>query len=132
MKKINDLELKQLAESLLFEHNVNEMFQPDHYEKSFSRYGAYDRPADKIDGKGNNIEAFIELPLAPTDLMVNHITTVTVSPESLNDDNYCPANSTELMRAINSMIKNKMEDLNLNQKSIEVIWKLNRKWYNKL
>lgn len=128
MKKVNKLELRQLAESLLFEHGINEMFQPDHYEKSFSRYGAYDRPADKIDGKGNNIEADFELPLAPTDLMANHITTVTVSPESLNDDNYCPSNSIELMRAINSLLKSK----ELNQKQIKRIWNINRKLYEKV
>ena len=76
MSSINEEKLRLLAESILFENNINEMFQPDDDGKKYPSYSMYDRPADKISGDNTyqSLEDSLELPLAPSDMMANHIT----------------------------------------------------------
>lgn len=115
MKNINDKKLRLLAESILFENGINEIFQPDDDGKKYPSYSMYDRPSDKEDE--------LELPLAPSDLMADHITVNTVSAENLYDEKYVPKNTIELLKAISSIIKSK----DLSQKQIEKFWNIVRR-----
>jgi hypothetical protein len=127
----NRKKLLMLAESLLFEHSINEWSRSDYNGRKFPNYTMYDRPADKIDGNNHyepSYEEKFELPLAPSDIMSDHITTLTVSHEELSDKNYVPKNNIELMRAINSIMKSK----DMTQKQIEKIWNINKKILSKV
>ena len=131
MSSINRKKLEMLAESLLFEHSINEWSRADYNGREFPNYTMYDRPADKIDGNNNydtSHEEKFELPLAPSALMSDHITTLTTSHENLSDKNYVPDNNIELMRAINTIIKDK----DLSQKQIAKIWNINKKILSKV
>mgnify|MGYP007072072695 FL=1 len=127
----NRKKLELLAESLLFEHSINEWSRADYNGRDFPNYTMYDRAADKVDGNNNyepSYEEKFDLPLAPSDLMSDHITTLTTSHEDLSDKDYVPDNNIELMRAINTIIKDKV----LSQKQIAKIWNINKKIASKV
>ena len=127
----NRKKLEMLAESLLFEHSINEWSRPDYNGRDFPNYSMYNRAADNVDGDNNYEPSYkekFELPLAPSDLMSDHITTLTTSHEDLSDKNYVPGNNIELMRAINTIIKDK----DLSQKQIAKIWNINKKIASKV
>jgi hypothetical protein len=125
MSNINEEKLRLLAESILFENNINEMFQPDDDGKKYPSYSMYDRPADKISGDNTyqSFEDSLELPLAPSDMMANHITINTLRADTLEDKNYVPKNTIELLKAINTIVKNK----DLSQKQIAKFWNIAKK-----
>ena len=64
----NRKKLEMLAESLLFEHSINEWSRPDYNGRDFPNYSMYNRAADKVDGDNNYEPSYkekFELPRFP-------------------------------------------------------------------
>ena len=124
---INIKDIKHIARSLLFENNINELRLPLDHDMDAGknmRYSMHDRPADKVDGKGENEKTYIdleeEMPLTPSDVMPVFYDEK-LSINVLEDEDYIPQNSSELMRASNTLIDRNKEDLG--EKELELAWK---------
>lgn len=125
--KIDLANIKDLARSLLFENNINELRLGLDHDRDVGknmRYNMHDRPADKIDGKGEHEKTYIdleeEMPLTPSDVMPIFYDEK-LSTNALDDEEYVPNNASELMRASNTLIDRNKEELG--NKEIEMAWK---------
>lgn len=117
-------DIKSLLEAILFNDEINEIMNPDHYNKEFSSSSINNRKGPSIDGNNNYSPSYEnpELPVASSQIMADHITTSKLNFDDLSSNNYKgPSNKTELIRAINSMIL----DLELTQKQISLLWNKN-------
>ena len=118
----------KLANSLLFENNLNEFRLPLDHDMDAGknmRHSMFDRPADKIDGQNNydsvsDEEDVFDLPITPNEVMPA-IHVEKTSSEQLESDNYIPANSDELIRATQTLIYNNKHDIG--DKEIQQVWK---------
>ena len=130
------INIKDIARSILFENNINELrFPLDHDMDAGknNRTSAKDQPGPQIDGDGNYIKSYEdleeELPLTPDDVMpVFYDEKLTRS--SLEDEEYIPDNASELMRASNTLIHNHKSDIG--SKEIEHVWKTIKKVIEKV
>ena len=125
--KLDLTNIKDLARSLLFENNINELRLSLDYDMDAGknmRYSMHDRPADKVDGKGENEKTYIdiedEMPLTPSDVMPVFYDEK-LSMNALEDEEYVPQNTSELMRASNTLIDRNKEVLG--NKELELAWK---------
>jgi hypothetical protein len=117
-------DIKSLLEAILFNDEINEIMNPDHYNKEFSSSSINDRKGPAIDGNNNYTASYdnTELPIASSQVMPDHITTSKLDFDDLASSNYKgPNNKIELVRAINSMIS----DLDLSHKQISLLWRKN-------
>ena len=84
----------------------------------------HDRPADKVDGHGENEKTYIdledEMPLTPSDVMPVFYDEK-LSDDALNDEEYVPKNASELMRASNTLVDRNKDAMG--SKDIEMAWK---------
>ena len=127
--KITSRNIHDLAKSLLFENNINELRLPLDHDMDAgknNRTSAKDQPGPQIDGDGNYINSWEEdediiddLPLTPSDVMPIFYDEK-ISSESLEDDSYTPENTSELMRASNTLLNNYKDELN--SKHIDLVW----------
>jgi hypothetical protein len=125
--KIDLNNIKDLARSLLFENSINELRLPLDHDMDAGknmRYSMHDRPADKVDGKGENEKTYIdledEMPLTPSDVMPVFYDEK-LSMNALEDEEYVPQNTSEFMRASNTLIDRNKEELG--NKELELAWK---------
>ena len=125
--KIDLANIKDLARSLLFENNINELRLPLDHDMDAGknmRYSMHDRPADKVDGKGENEKTYIdleeEMPLTPSDVKPI-LYDEKLSANALEDEDYVPQNASELMRASNTLVDRNKEELGA--KDIALAWK---------
>ena len=125
--KIELTNIKDLARSLLFENNINELRLPLDHDMDAGknmRYSMHDRPADKVDGKGENEKTYIdlddEMPLTPSDVMPVFYDEK-LSMNALEDEEYIPQNTSELMKASNTLIDRNKEVIG--NKELELAWK---------
>jgi len=128
---MSSLELKhirKIAKSLLFENNLNEFRLPLDHDMDAGknmRHSMFDRPADKIDGQNNydsvaDSEDIITLPITADEVMpAIHVEKIGL--DSLESDDYVPANSDELMKATQTLIYNHKKDIG--NKEIQQVWK---------
>ena len=122
MKRISLDELKELANSILFENNINELRLPTDHDMDAGknmRHSMYDRPGPIIND--DDVDDIFELPIAPSEIMPggsNYIEKIDTA--SIESKNYYPANSNELIRATNTLLHNYKEDIT--QKHIEKVW----------
>ncbi len=128
MNSLKKNHIKKLANSLLFENNLNEFRLPLDHDMDAGknmRHSMFDRPADKIDGQNNydsvaDDEDIFELPVTPNEIMpAIHITKT--DSASIESEDYMPANSDELMRATQTLIYNNKKDIG--NKEIQMVWK---------
>jgi len=128
MKTINKNYIKKIAESLLFENNLNEFRLPLDHDMDAGknmRHSMFDRPADKIDGQNNydsvsDNEDVLELPITPNEIMpAIHVEKIESS--KVESEDYIPANSDELMRATQTLLYNNKKDIG--DKEIQQVWK---------
>lgn len=117
-------DIKSLLEAILFNDEINEIMNPDHYNKEFSSSSINDRKGPQVDGKNNYSSSYDdpELPIASSQVMADHITTSKIDSSKLLSSSYSgPKNKLELKRAINSVIT----DLDISDKQISDIWNSN-------
>ena len=120
--------IHELARSLLFENNINELRLPLDHDMDAgknNRTSAKDQPGPQIDGEGNydnswEEDPMEELPLTPSDVMPIFYDEK-ISSESIEDEDYVPNNASELMRASNTLVNNYKDDLD--SKHIKLVWK---------
>tara|TARA_B100000212_G_C27380709_1_gene536909 strand:- start:964 stop:1374 length:411 start_codon:yes stop_codon:yes gene_type:complete len=134
--KITKNNIHDLAKSILFENNINELRLPLDHDMDAgknNRTSALDQPGPQIDGDGNykksweeNLE---ELPLTPSDVMPV-IYDEKISSAALEDDSYSPNNTSELMKASNTLLNNYKEDLD--SEHISLVWKTLKKIISKV
>ena len=135
--KINKENIRDLARSLLFENNINELRLPLDHDMDAgknNRTSAKDQPGPQIDGEGNyenswEDENISDLPLTPTDVMPIFYDEK-ISSASLEDDEYIPNNASELMRASNTLVDNYKDSLD--SKHIKLVWKTLKKIIKKV
>lgn len=116
MSKIDKSVLKEFAKNILFENEINEMFQPDddmHAGKNM-RYSMYDRPGPDLDIK-SNIE---DMPVSPEHIVSNQLHHVRKEINKLTSDNYFPTTNTELAQSL----KDAFEQVEMTHKEIEDFW----------
>jgi|TARA_B100000902_G_C26589338_1_gene565035 hypothetical protein len=125
--KIDLANIKDLAKNLLFENNINELRLPLDHDMDAgknNRTSAKDQPGPQIDGEGNYEKSYEdledELPLVPSDIMPVFYDEK-LSVNALDDEEYIPQNTSELMRASNTLIDRNKEELS--SKEIELAWK---------
>ena len=125
--KIDLANIKDLAKNLLFENNINELRLPLDHDMDAgknNRTSAKDQPGPQIDGEGNYEKSYEdledELPLVPSDIMPVFYDKK-LSDNALDDEEYIPQNTSELMRASNTLIDRNKEELG--NKEIELAWK---------
>ena len=125
--KIELENIKDLARSLLFENNINELRLPLDHDMDAgknNRTSAKDQPGPQIDGEGNYKKSYEELedelPLTPSDIMPVFYDEK-LSGNALDDEEFIPQNTSELMRASNTLIDRNKEDIG--NKEIELAWK---------
>ena len=125
--KIELENIKDLARSLLFENNINELRLPLDHDMDAgknNRTSAKDQPGPQIDGEGNYKKSYEELedelPLTPSDVMPVFYDEK-LSGNALDDEEFIPQNTSELMRASNTLIDRNKEDIG--NKEIELAWK---------
>ena len=124
--KITSKNIHDLAKSLLFENNINELRLPLDHDMDAgknNRTSAKDQPGPQIDGDGNYDnsweEDIEELPLTPSDVMpIFH--DEKISSSALEDEDYIPNNTSELMRASNTLVNNYKDELD--SKHIKLVW----------
>ena len=135
--RINKENIRELAKSLLFENNINELRLPLDHDMDAgknNRTSAKDQPGPQIDGEGNyenswEDEVASELPLTPSDIMPIFYSEK-ISSESLEDEEYIPNNASELMRASNTLVNNYKDDLD--SQHIKLVWKTLKKIIKKV
>jgi hypothetical protein len=119
------------AKSLLFENKLEEKFQPDVGTMDQFKRGRqiYDRPGPSLESEIelSNIEDSINMPLTADDMMTTQLTSVKVDSDKLMSPKYTPKNSKELNSAIASLI----DDIELGDKDVEVLWHGVRKFLSK-
>lgn len=116
MSKIDKSVLKEFAKNILFENEINEMFQPDddmHAGKNM-RYSMYDRPGPDLDIK-SNIE---DMPVSPEHIVSNQLHHVRKEINKLTSDNYFPTTNTELAQSL----KDAFEQVEMTHNEIEDFW----------
>lgn len=116
MSKIDKSVLKEFAKNILFENEINEMFQPDddmHAGKNI-RYSMYDRPGPDLDIK-SNIE---DMPVSPEHIVSNQLHHVRKEINKLTSDNYFPTTNAELAQSL----KDAFEQVEMTHKEIEDFW----------
>jgi hypothetical protein len=116
MSKIDKGILKEFAKNILFENEINEMFQPDddmHAGKNM-RYSMYDRPGPDLDIK-SNIE---DMPVSPEHIVSNQLHHVRKEINKLTSDNYFPTTNAELAQSL----KDAFEQVEMTHKEIEDFW----------
>ena len=125
--KIELENIKDLARSLLFENNINELRLPLDHDMDAgknNRTSAKDQPGPQIDGEGNYKKSYEELedelPLTHSDVMPVFYDEK-LSGNALDDEEFIPQNTSELMRASNTLIDRNKEDIG--NKEIELAWK---------
>ena len=125
--KIDLANIKDLAKNLLFENNINELRLPLDHDMDAgknNRTSAKDQPGPQIDGEGNYAKSYEdledELPLVPSDIMPVFYDEK-LSSNALDDEEYVPQNTSELMRASNTLIDRNKEELG--NKEIALAWK---------
>lgn len=125
--KITTKNIRDLAKSILFENNINELRLPLDHDMDVgknNRTSAKDQPGPQIDGEGNYDNSYEDiniddLPLTPSDIMPV-LYDEKISSESLEDENYIPNNASELMRASNTLVNNYKDSLD--SKHIQLVW----------
>ena len=135
--KIDLTNIKDLARSLLFENNINELRLPLDHDMDAGknmRHSMFDRPADKIDGENNydsvaDDEDIFELPITPNEVMPA-IHVEKIDSASIESEDYCPSNASELMRATQTLIHNHKKDIG--DKQIKQVWKVLNKIIDKV
>ena len=125
--KIELENIKDLARRLLFENNINDIRLPLDHDMDAgknNRTSAKDQPGPQIDGEGNYKKSYEdledELPLTPSDIMPVFYDEK-LSGNALDDEEFIPQNTSELMRASNTLIDRNKEDIG--NKEIELAWK---------
>mgnify|MGYP001238642743 CR=1 FL=1 len=126
-----------LAKSLLFENNLNEFRLPLDHDMDAGknmRHSMFDRPADKIDGQNNydsvaDDEDIFELPITPNEVMPA-IHVEKIDSASIESEDYCPSNTSELMKATQTLIHNHKKDIG--DKQIKQVWKVLNKIIDKV
>lgn len=116
MSKIDKGILKEFAKNILFENEINEMFQPDddmHAGKNM-RYSMHDRPGPDLDIK-SNIE---DMPVSPEHIVSNQLHHVRKEINKLTSDNYFPTTNAELAQSL----KDAFEQVEMTHKEIEDFW----------
>lgn len=126
--------LSDFAQSLLFENNINELRLPLDHDMDAgknNRTSAFDQPGPQIDGFGNyqsSFEDIPELPLTADDMMANHqVAVVKIDSDALRDQDYCPTNQSELIKATSSLLS----DIDLDEKDMQKFWVAISKFLNK-
>jgi len=136
MSSLKRKHIKDLANELLFENNLNEFRLPLDHDMDAGknmRHSMFDRPADKIDGQNNydsvDDEDILELPITPNEVMpAIHIEKL--NSEHIESDNYVPTNPNELIRATHTLLYNYKE--RIGQTEIKQVWKTLSKIINKV
>ena len=120
---------KDFLRSLLFENNINEIFQLDgDMDAMKTNSTIYDRPGPNIGGlKEMEPEDILELPLTADDMMATQLADVKVNSEKLSGEDYVPNNQKELVKAISSLL----QDVSLTEKETETFWRATSKYLNK-
>ena len=127
MSSLKRKRIKDLANELLFENNLNEFRLPLDHDMDAGknmRHSMFDWPADKIDGQNNydsvaDDEDILELPVTPNEVMpAIHIEKL--NSEHIESDNYVPANPNELIRATHTLLYNYKE--RIGQTEIKQVW----------
>jgi len=116
--KINDIILKEFARSILFEKELNEMFQPDddmHAGKNM-RYSMYDRPGPDLDV--SSVLDIEDMPISPDNISANQLHGQRKEIEKLLDVNYFPKNKVELGKSL----KDAIEQIDMSNNDIEKFW----------
>lgn len=134
---ITSKNIRDLAKSLLFENNINELRLPLDHDMDAgknNRTSAKDQPGPQIDGAGNYDNSWEEsgideLPLTPSDIMPVFYDEK-ISASSLEDENYVPNNASELMRASNTLVSNYKDELD--SKHIKLVWSTLKKIIEKV
>lgn len=134
---ITSKNIRDLAKSLLFENNINELRLPLDHDMDAgknNRTSAKDQPGPQIDGDGNYDNSWEEsdideLPLTPSDIMPVYYDEK-ISASSLEDENYVPNNASELMRASNTLVSNYKDELD--SKHIKLVWSTLKKIIEKV
>lgn len=127
--------IRDLAKSILFENHINELRLPLDHDMDAgknNRTSAKDQPGPMIDGDGNYDKSYedeVELPITPSDVMpIFH--DEKISADALDSDDYVPNNTTEFMKAANTLVYNHKDQLG--NKEIEVAWKTLKKIIEKV
>lgn len=120
--KLNDIVLKEFAKKILFENELNEIFQLDddmHAGKNV-RHSMFDTPGPIIDGDNNydNITDIIDMPISPEDISANQLHSARIDINDLLAQNYIPSNEKELAKSL----KDAIEQIQLSDKDIEKFW----------
>jgi hypothetical protein len=125
--KLSSENIRELARSLLFENNINELRLPLDHDMDAgknNRTSAKDQPGPQIDGEGNYQKSYedleVEMPLSPSDVMPTFFDEK-LSLSALEDKEYVPQNVSEFMRASNTLIDRNKEDIG--KKELEKAWK---------
>lgn len=133
---INLKNIKDLAKSLLFENHINELRLPLDHDMDAgknNRTSAKDQPGPQIDGEGNYKKSYEDeiedLPLTPSDIMPVYYDEK-ISNKAIEDSDYIPNNTIELMKASNTLVTNYKD--NIGSKEIELVWKTLKKIIEKV
>ena len=131
LKNIHDL-----AKSILFENNINELRLPLDHDMDAgknNRTSAKDQPGPQIDGEGNYEKSYEEeledLPLTPSDVMPIYYDVKTPN-EAIESDDYVPDNVIELMKSSNTLVNNYKDSIS--SKEIQLVWKTLKKIIEKV
>ncbi len=128
--KIKLENIRELAKSLLFENNINELrlsLEDDLDAGKNNRTSAKDQKGPMIDGEGNyknSWEEIDELPLTPSEVMPIFYDEK-VSQEYVEDEEYIPDNTLEFIKASNTLFYNHKDELE--SKHIKAAWKTLKK-----
>ena len=128
MNSLKKEHIVNLARSLLFENNLNELRLPLDHDMDGGknmRHTMFDRPADKINGENEydsvaDDEDVFELPITPNEVMPA-IHVEKLASNEIESENYMPTNADELMRATQTLIYNNKKDIG--NKEIQQVWK---------
>ena len=113
MNSLKRKDIKSLAKTLLFEHNLNELRLPLDHDLDAGknmRHSMFDRPASEIDGENNydsiaDSEDIYNLPITADEIMPA-IHVEKIDSQRIESDDYVPSNSDELIRATHTLIHN--------------------------
>lgn len=133
---INLKNIHDLAKSMLFENNINELRLPLDHDMDAgknNRTSAKDQPGPQIDGDGNYEKSYEEeledLPLTPSDIMPIYYDVKTTN-DAIESDEYIPDNVIELMKSSNTLVNNYKDSIS--SKEIQLVWKTLKKIIEKV
>lgn len=133
---INLKNIHDLAKSMLFENNINELRLPLDHDMDAgknNRTSAKDQPGPQIDGDGNYEKSYEEeledLPITPSDIMPIYYDVKTTN-DAIESDEYIPDNVIELMKSSNTLVNNYKDSIS--SKEIQLVWKTLKKIIEKV